>query len=268
MVAGDDRYVVGSLVRGLDVLRCFDREHPTLSLGDVARRLGWRRTEPFRFLYTLESLGYLRRDPLSKRYELTPKVLEIGFSALANLQLPELAQPYLERLRDRTNGSAHIGILDGKDVVYVGRAPSRAILGSTINVGSRLPAHATAMGKALLAAKDDAAIADWLAANELTRYTIHTLAERRAFLADIAQVRRRGFSVSNQEFEFGICSVAAPIRNGSGETIAAVNVSGPAETLTTASVRDLIVPAVRETAAELSQAYGWRSATSPGAAAP
>ena len=89
MAARDDRYVVGALVRGLEVLRCFDREHPTLSLGDVAQQLGWRRTEPFRFLHTLESLGYLRRDAVTKRYELTPKVLEIGFAALANLPLRE-----------------------------------------------------------------------------------------------------------------------------------------------------------------------------------
>jgi IclR family pca regulon transcriptional regulator len=264
MVAGDDRYLVGGLMRGLDVLRCFDREHPTLSLGDVARQLGWRRTEPFRFLHTLESLGYLRRDPVTKRYELTPKVLEIGFSALANLQLPELAQPYLERLRDRTNGSAHVGILDGKDVVYVGRAASRSILSSAIHVGSRLPAHATAMGKTLLAAKSDAWITEWLATNGLKSYTDHTLAEKRAFLAEIAQIRHRGYATSNQEFEFGIRSVAAPIRNGTGETIAAINVSSAAESVSAANVDDVVVPAVRETALELSQAYGWRSDTAPG----
>jgi IclR family transcriptional regulator, pca regulon regulatory protein len=265
-VAGDDRYLVGGLMRGLDVLRCFDRDHPTLSLGEIARRLGWRRTEPFRFLHTLESLGYLRRDPVTKRYELTPKVLEIGFSALANLQLPELAQPYLERLRDQTSGSAHVGILDGKDVVYVGRAPARSILSSTIHIGSRLPAHATAIGKTLLAAKSDRWIRAWLAANDLTRYTVHTLAETRAFLDEIGQIRRRGFAVSNQEFEFGIRSVAAPIRNGNSETIAAINVSASADTLTAARVTDVVVPAVRATAVELSQAYGWRSDTAASSA--
>ena len=191
-------------------------------------------------------------------------MLEIGFSALANLQLPELAQPYLERLRDRTNGSAHVGILDGKDVIYVGRAPSRSILSSTTHVGSRLPAHATAIGKTLLAAKSDAWIRDWLAANDLTRYTVHTLAETSTFLEEIAQIRHRGFATSNQEFEFGIRSVAAPIRNGSSETIAAINVSAAADVLTAAGVADVIVPAVRETAVELSQAYGWRSDTTPG----
>jgi IclR family pca regulon transcriptional regulator len=263
MVAGDDRYLVGGLVRGLEVLRCFDREHPTLSLGDVARKLGWSRTEPFRFLHTLESLGYLRRDPATKRYELAPKVLEIGFAALANLQLPELAQPFLERLRDLTNASAHIGILEGKDVVYVGRAASRAILRSTIHVGSRLPAHATAIGKTLLAGMNPAELDAWLAANDLTRFTVHTLADPRALLDELARIRERGYALSNQEFEFGIRSVAAPVRDARGETIAALNVSAPADALAATNVEATIVPAVRDAARELSQACGWRPSTAP-----
>jgi len=256
--AGDERYLVGGLMRGLDVLRCFDREHPTLSLGEVARLLGWRRTEPFRFLHTLESLGYLHRDAVTKRYRLTTKVLEIGFVALANLPLPELAQPYLERLRDRTNGSAHVGILDGRDVVYVGRAASRAILGSTIHIGSRLPAHATAIGKTLLASQPDAWIRDWLAQHDLRRYTATTLAETPAFLHELAQIRARGYAISNAEFEMGIRSVAAPIVDAAGTSVAAVNVSAPIEALTDDALRGTIIPAVRETAAELSLAYGRR----------
>ena len=210
-------------------------------------------------LHTLESLGYLRRDAVTKRYELTTKVLQIGFAALANLQLPELAQPYLERLRDRTNGSAHVGILDGKDVVYVGRAASRSILSSTIHIGSRLPAHATAIGKILLAAKSAGWISEWLALHDLVRFTATTHVDERAFLSEIGNIRRRGFAISNQEFELGIRSVAAPIRNGTGETIAAINVSSAADSLDASIVNDIVVPAVRETALELSQAYGWRS---------
>jgi IclR family pca regulon transcriptional regulator len=255
---GDERYLVGGLTRGLDVLRCFDREHPTLSLGEVAKLLGWRRTEPFRFLHTLESIGYLHRDAVTKRYRLTTKALEIGFAALANLPLSELAQPYLEQLRDRTNGSAHVGILDGEQVVYVGRAASRAILGSTIHIGSRLPAHATAIGKTLLAAQDDGWIRRWLERNELVRYTQTTLADARAFLDEIAHIRARGYALSNAEFEIGVSSVAAPIVDAAGAAVAAVNVSAPANVLSDATVRDLVVPAVCEVAAELSRAYGAR----------
>lgn len=267
VVSADDRYLVGGLVRGLQVLRCFDREHPTLSLGEVARLLGWRRTEPFRFLHTLESLGYLRRDPTTKRYELAPKVLEIGFAALSNLQLPELAQPYLERLRDRTDGSAHLGVFDGHEVIYIGRAASRAIIGSNIHVGSRLPAHATAIGKTLLAGKPDAFVRDWLAQAPLVSYTATTLADTDAFLADLAQIRLRGYAVSNQEFHSGVSSVAAPVRSASGDAIAAINVSAPSAIFTEAVLAQTVIPAVCETAAELSTAYGWRPAAGSRAAA-
>ena len=259
--AGDERYLVGGLTRGLDVLRCFDRDHPTLSLGEVARLLGWRRTEPFRFLHTLESLGYLHRDPLTKRYRLSTKVLEIGFAALASVPLAELAQPYLEGLRDRTNGSAHVGILDGAEVVYVGRAASRAILGSTIHIGSRLPAHATAIGKTLLAARHDDWIRTWLVHNDLVRYTTTTLGEVTAFLDELAQIRARGYAISNAEFELGIRSVAAPIVDDTGRAIAAINVSAPADALTDEAVRGIVIPAVRDVAAELSRAYGRRPDT-------
>jgi IclR family pca regulon transcriptional regulator len=253
---GDERYLVGGLMRGLDVLRCFDRDHQTLSLGEVARMLGWRRTEPFRFLHTLESLGYLHRDPVTKRYRLTTKVLEMGFVALANLPLPELAQPYLERLRDRTNGSAHVGVLDGQEVVYVGRAASRAILGSTIHIGSRLPAHATAIGKTLLASQPDTWLRDWLERHDLTRYTATTLAETPALLRELAAIRASGYAISNAEFELGIRSVAAPIIDAAGHAVAAINVSAPLESLTDDALAAIIIPAVRETAAELSLAYG------------
>ncbi len=257
---GDERYLVGGLMRGIDVLRCFDRDHPTLSLGEVAKMLGWRRTEPFRFLHTLEAIGYLHRDPITKRYRLTTKVLEMGFDALANLPLPELAQPYLERLRDRTNGSAHVGILDGNEVVYIARAASRAILGSTIHIGSRLPAHATAMGKTLLASQSDASIRAWLEDNDLERFTTTTLAEVTTLLDDLAQIRARGYAVSNAEFELGIRSVAAPIVDASGEAIAAINVTASSSALDDATIAEIVVPAVREAASELSVAFGSRRA--------
>jgi IclR family pca regulon transcriptional regulator len=257
---GDERYLVGGLMRGLDVLRCFDRDHQTLSLGEVARMLGWRRTEPFRFLHTLEALGYLHRDPVTKRYRLTTKSLEIGFSALANLPLPELAQPYLERLRDRTNGSAHVGILEGNEVVYIARAASRAILGSTIHIGSRLPAHATAMGKTLLAARPDAWIRTWLERNDLERYTATTLAEVTALLDELALIRARGYAISNAEFEPGIRSVAAPIVDDSGEAVAAINLTAPSNALHDDAIETIVIPAVCEAAGELSLAYGRRAA--------
>jgi IclR family pca regulon transcriptional regulator len=256
--SGDERYLVGGLMRGLDVLRCFDRDHQTLSLGEVARMLGWRRTEPFRFLHTLEALGYLHRDPVTKRYRLTTKSLEIGFSALANLPLPELAQPYLDRLRDRTNGSAHVGILDGGEVVYIARSASRAILGSTIHIGSRLPAHATAIGKTLLASRPDDWIRSWLERNDLTRYTTTTLAEVTAFMDELVLVRERGYAISNAEFEVGIRSVAAPIVDNAGEAVAAINVTAPAGALIGETLEGIAIPAVRDAAAELSLAYGRR----------
>jgi IclR family pca regulon transcriptional regulator len=164
-------------------------------------------------------------------------------------------------LRDRVNGSAHVGILDGAEVVYVARSASHSIWGTSITVGARLPAHATSMGKTLLAAKEPAALKEWLRGRQLARYTKNTVAEQRAFMAELAQIRARGFAISNQEFELGLRSVAAPIRSEGGDTVAAINVTAPTALFSEETLK-AVIPAVLETAAELSAAYGWRGARS------
>lgn len=252
----EDRYFVGALARGLQVLRCFDRDTPTLSLAEVAEKVGWARNVPFRYLHTLERLGYLRRDPTTRRYSVTLRVLEFGFQALSQLGWRDLAQPYLEQLRDLTAASSHLGVLDGGDVVYVARAASRLVLSSTIQVGSRLPAQATAMGKVLLAAMSPEEISDWLRHASFSRYTANTLSQSR-LLEELLVTRARGYAVSNGEFEAGIRSVAAPVLGADGVVIAAINVSGPATVLKDEELTGTVLQAVLATARELSKVSRW-----------
>jgi IclR family pca regulon transcriptional regulator len=254
----DSRYLVGGLVRGLELLRCFDGREGALSLADLAHRLGATRSSVFRFVYTLEHLGYLRRDPATKRYQLTPRVLELGYHALSALDLPQLAQPYLERLRDQTNGSTHLGVLDGPNVRYVGRVASRLTFASTIQIGSALPAHATAMGKALLAWHDERWLAGWLRRHPLRAFTERTHTDRVGFLRALAAIRERGYAVSRGEFELGIEAVAAPLTASGGDVVAAVNVSGPESLSRGGHLEGAWAPALLEVARELSAALGWR----------
>lgn len=253
----ESRYLVPGLVRGLELLRCFDGEQPWLSLTDLARRLGTSRSGIFRPLYTLEHLGYLERDPRTKRYRLAPQVLDLGYRALASLDLTDLAQSHLERLRDLTLASAHLGILDGHQVRYVGRAPSRLTFASNIHIGSVLPAHATAMGKALLAWRDPAWLEDWLASARLEAFTPRTHVERESFLADLARTRERGYAISDKEYELGIRALAAPILGAQGVSVAAINLSGPEGIFGEGRERQM-VQALVEAAAELSKMQGWR----------
>ncbi|WP_018130675.1 IclR family transcriptional regulator [Effusibacillus pohliae] len=253
-----DRYNSNSLVRGLDILRMFNAENPTLSLSEIANRLGVSRTTPFRLLYTLQTLGYLRQDEHTKRYELTPKVLELGFAYLSTLQLPEIARPYLERLRDETGASAHIGILDGREVVYVAREAARGVTTVNVTIGSRLPAHATAMGKVLLAFQSKERIKEILFGTELQPYTNYTKTMILELLQELETIRQQRYAMSNGEFESGIRSVAAPVFDRNGEVIAAVNVAAPESVLRDDFVSDTVLPAVREVAEKLSVFSGYR----------
>jgi len=249
--------MINSLARGLELLRCFTAARPTLSLSELAIILGWQRTAPFRFVYTLQKLGYLQQEPGSKRYRLTPKVLELGFDYLHSLQLSEIARPYLEQLRDSTGASAHLGLLDRLEVVYVLRVQTRMAIASNVNVGSRLPAHATAMGKVLLAYQPPLVLESFLN-NGLTAFTANTITDPTRFKAELQQIQAQGVAFSNEEYELGIYSVAAPVRDFSGNAVAAINISAPASVLPLTGADSEIAQAVRQAGLDISAWLGWK----------
>ena len=153
-----DRYIVPGLMRGLAVLDAFTPDRREMSLSEVARVLGVSRSAAFRTVYTLTTLGYLLSDQRRQTYALGPAVLRLGHGYLATRELVEVALPELERLRDETDWSAHLGVRDGRTVLYLLRIPSRMGLGSIVHVGSRLPASATTMGRVLLTELDESGL--------------------------------------------------------------------------------------------------------------
>lgn len=255
-----DRYNSSSLVRGLEILRLFRPEQPTLSLVEIANQLGVSRTTPFRLLFTLQHLGYLKQNENTKRYELTPKVLELGFAYLNTLQITDVAKPYLERLRNETGGSAHVGILDDTSVVYVACESARGVTRFSVAVGSRLPAHATAIGKTLLAFQPKDKWQELLLISDLHSYTKDTKTMITALLKELEVVRNQGFSISSGEFEAGVRSVAAPIFSENGELVAAISVAAPESVLPEDYVARSVLPAILEAADELSAFYGYKVA--------
>jgi len=248
-----DRYLSNSLIRGLEILRMFDASTPTLSLVEIATKMGVSRTVPFRFLYTLQYMGYLYQDEVTKRYQLTPKVMDLGFAYLNTMQLPDLARPYLEKLRDQTGASAHMGILDGNEVVYVARAATSTSF-STLNVmiGSRLPAHATSMGKVLLAFLSEEKMQAMNENANLPSFTSQTKTMMLDLKKELEEIRKKGYAISKEEFEIGICSVAVPIFDRDGGILAAINVAAPTSVLNPDMLETEVVPAICETAKALS----------------
>jgi IclR family transcriptional regulator, pca regulon regulatory protein len=214
---------VQSLERGLAVIRAFDAEHQELTLSDVARLTGMTRASVRRFLHTLVDLGYMRTD--GRRFSLRPKILELGYAYLSSLSLPEVAMPHLEQLVERVHESSSVSVLDGDEVVYVARVPTKRIMRIAISVGTRFPAYATSMGRVLLAGQSDDWLDGYLASADLHPITRHTIADRTRLRGELAHIRQQGFALVDQELEEGLRSIAAPIRDPDGKVIAAVNLS-------------------------------------------
>ncbi|MER6003093.1 IclR family transcriptional regulator [Nonomuraea angiospora] len=240
---------VQSLARGLAVIRAFSATDPELTLSQVARATGLSRAAARRFLLTLEDLGYVRSD--GRLFSLTPRVLELGYAYLSSLSLPEVADPHLERLAAEVHESASVAVLDGEDVVYVARVATARIMRVTISIGTRFPAYCTSMGRVMLAALPPDELDAYLEGASLRRLTSHTIVLPAALRAELGKVRGRGWAMVDQELEEGLRSIAAPIRDRSGRTVAAVNVSTHASRTTLQAARRDLLPPLLATAAKI-----------------
>jgi IclR family pca regulon transcriptional regulator len=238
--ARDGDYVQ-SLERGLSVIRAFDADHPKLTLSEVATSTGLSRAAARRFLRTLVQLGYMRSD--GSRFALRPKVLELGYAYLSSLTLPEVAMPHLEQLAEQVHESSSVSELDGDDVVYIARVPTKRIMAVTISVGTRFPAYATSMGRVLLAAQPEERLAGYLEGTSLKGLTGHTITDPAELRRELRKIRAQGWAIVDQELEEGLRSAAAPIHDADGQVIAAVNVSTHAGRRSLESiVEDLLQP--------------------------
>jgi IclR family pca regulon transcriptional regulator len=240
---------VQSLERGLAVIRAFSATHPELTLSEVAAETGVTRAAARRFLLTLSELGYVRSD--GRQFSLTPRVLELGYAYLSGLSLPAVAEPHLEALVAEVNESSSVSVLDGDDIIYVARVPTSRIMTVTISVGTRFPAFATSMGRVLLAGLPDDELEAYLAKVRLERLTPHTVPTVPALLAEINRARAQGWALVDQELEEGLRSIAAPIRDRTGRTVAALNISAAASRSSIEAIRRKLIPPLVATAARI-----------------
>ncbi|MEQ9247889.1 MAG: IclR family transcriptional regulator [Nitratireductor sp.] len=252
----DDKYLVPGLIRGLQALQSFTPEDREMTLSDIARRLQTTRSAAFRTVYTLAQQGYLLHNPQTGRYTLGPAVLRLGYGYLATRELVEVALPELEKLRDRTDWSAHLGVRDGRFVLYMLRVPSHMGLASIVHVGSRLPAAGTTMGRVLLA---DLSESDLVRLYRDETYQNAPGQTPRSLGELVAQWQRdRGTPAIVQigSFETGIASIAAPVRDIEGNVVAAINATQSASADRVDSIDTSIRDQVVRTAAAITRLLG------------
>lgn len=251
----EDRYIVPGLMRGLQVLRAFTPERPNLTLTELAKILGTTRSAAFRTVYTLAHDGCLLHDERNHTYTLGPAVLRLSYGYLATRELVDVAMPVLENLRDKTGWSAHMGILDGTSVLYVLRIPSFHASTSIVHVGSRLPARSTTMGRLLLASLSEEEIIR-LYRNDMT--ATGTQHRMEPILSQWKRDRDKGTITHIGDFQVGIASIAAPLHDMTGTTVAAINLSIQAEPENIEAISNSVASELKQTATRISTLLGWQ----------
>ncbi|HEX4357413.1 MAG TPA: IclR family transcriptional regulator C-terminal domain-containing protein [Pseudonocardia sp.] len=255
--AGGDRDFVQSLERGFAVLLAFDEDLANPTLAELAAATNLSRPAVRRLLLTLQRLGYV--TGADGRWRLTPRVLSIGQHYSASNAMIEIAQPHLMALAERTHESASLAALDDADVVYIARVPVRRIMSINVSIGTRVPAHATSMGRALLAWAPAARVERVIADSGLRRLTERTVTDPAAFRAALREVRELGYALVAGELEEGLISVSAPVRDQSGEVVAALASSTSSGRTGLDELRTEVVPLLLRTAADISTALGHRA---------
>ncbi|MEQ1698654.1 MAG: IclR family transcriptional regulator C-terminal domain-containing protein [Ilumatobacteraceae bacterium] len=247
---------VQSLDRGLAVLRSFNHDRPAMTLADAARATGLTRATARRLLHTLVEIGYVTTD--GKLFELTPKVLDLGYAYVSSLHLSDIAQPFMESLSTQVHESVSAAVLDGNQIVYVARVNTQRIMTISLSIGSRLPALWTSMGRVILANLPPHDLQRFFDQVPMEPPTGRALATKAELLDELAVVRQQGYALLDQELEEGVRSVAAPLCDRTGKVLAGMNVSAHAGRVTLKELRGEILPRLLDTAAEINNRLGKR----------
>jgi IclR family pca regulon transcriptional regulator len=242
---------VQSFARGLEVIRSFSTAAPRQTLTEVAQHADLTRAGARRILLTLQTLGYVESD--GRLFSLTPRILDLGFAYLSSMPMWNLAEPVMEDLVERVKESCSAAVLEGSDIVYVLRVPTHKIMKINLGVGSRLPACFTALGRVLLASLPDDDVVARLEATPRTALTRHTITGIKPLLARIRQARTQGWCLLDQELEEGLISIAAPIVDRRGQTIAALNVSGQVNRISAEAMQQQVLPQLLAATEAISQ---------------
>ena len=247
---------IGSVQRAVDIVNLFDNQCPELGTTEIAKALGLHKSTVASLVYTLEANGYLRQNPNTRKYRLGFKLVERASAMLEQVEIRQVAYPFLLDLRNRWNETVNLAVLDENEIVYVERFLGTKALGMRSEVGYRAPAHSTALGKALLACYPIAHTQALLKQHGLRPITPKTITDPDQFCAELEKTREQGFAVDDEENEIGGRCVAVPIFDHQGKAIAAVSISAPTARLPIDQVAEA-GGMVRETAKAISRNLGY-----------
>lgn len=253
---GNDRYLLSSVSNTLDILDLLSK-HEELGVAEISNELDMGRASIFRMLYTLEKKEYVHKTSNAK-YKLGIKFAHYGSIVLERQNYVSIAKPFLQRLRDKHNQTTHLSILDDDDylnIIVMEKELSKSTIQMTSKIGSKMPAYCTGTGKTLLASRLNEDLEKRLQLCSLKKLTDSTITDNNELIEELKRIQKQGYSVDLEESEIGLICFAAPVRDITGKTVAAVSISGATEVMK--KNEDIMVESVKETAEEISKAMGY-----------
>lgn len=248
--AGDPNFMA-SLARGLAVIRAFTQQRRTLTIAQLSQRTAIPRAAVRRCLYTLSMLGYVGSEE-GRTYALRPRILALGHAYLSSTPLVYAVQPLLDQITSVLHESSSLAVLEGEDILYIARSSTTTRLMSIdLGIGSRLPAYCTSMGRVLLAGLATADLDLYLSRAKLVKLTTKTVSTADELKAALNAVRRDGYAVVDQELEIGLRSIAVPVSDRDGRSVAAINVGTQSSRVSVAEMESRFLPPLRAAAHEL-----------------
>ncbi|WP_067934644.1 IclR family transcriptional regulator [Alicyclobacillus kakegawensis] len=248
-------YTVKSVDKALNLLEMMSEYPQGAAITELASRSGMYKSTVHRLLGTMMKRGFVEQDTQTGRYKLGYSLLDLGMRLLSSIDLRSEALPHLQELARQTQEVVHLALLDQGEVVYIEKVETPHTIRMHSRVGKRVPVHATGLGKAILAFLPAGELRALIRRYGLPRMTEHTLTDEAEFLASLETTRRLGYAMDVEEHELGICCVAAPIFDNTGQVVAACSVSGPRQRLDPAKLVEL-APLVMDTGRRISERLG------------
>jgi len=255
--ASSDRYRIHVIDRAAQILDCFGFDHQELSVSEIGAKTHLHRSTAHRILMALEYNDLIQQNPENDKYRLGIKLFRLGHQAVSQLNLREICRPFLTRVMSETKETAHLAVLDDDQVLYLDKVEGPHALRMPSQVGRRIPTYCTSLGKAMLSCLDDQEVKNIFRNQVLRPYTANTVKTLSQLLAELLMIRKRGYSIDNEEIEIGLRCVGAPINDYSGAMVGAISVAAPSARLSRQKIYT-VGKLVVTTAEEISTKLGYK----------
>lgn len=249
---------IQSVDRALQILECFSSKEKELGVTEISKLLSLHKSTTFGLLATLENRGYIEQNFRNGKYKLGLKLFELGIQVQENMDLGDIAKPYLDELVKENNETVHLVINDKGQAVYIDKVEGTTSMRMYSQLGKRPPMYCTGVGKVILAFMPEEFLDKYLEQEELEKLTPYTIIDKECLKKELKQIKTHGFSVDNEEIEIGLKCVAAPIRNHKEEIVGAISIAGPTSRMTLEKI-EILSGVIRAVAMEISNKLGYKA---------